>query len=83
MLGIVSKLYIMQGTITINAITIGNSIVQEKDINWSKRILGKEALTHININTITHDFNPMVNPDIIPSIIGEFNVKSSANNTCV
>ena len=42
--------------------TTGNKIVQEKDINWSKRILGKEALTHINVNTIIHDFKPMVSP---------------------
>jgi hypothetical protein len=29
---------------------IGNKIVQQIDINWSKRILGKEALTQIKIN---------------------------------
>ena len=52
----------MQGINTIKAITTGNNIVQEKDISWSKRILGKEALTHININTITHDLIPMVRP---------------------
>jgi hypothetical protein len=31
--GIISKLYIIQGIKTIKAITIGNNIVQEKDIN--------------------------------------------------
>ena len=62
MLGIISKLYIMQGISTIKAITIGNKIVQENDINWSKRILGKEALTHINTNTIIQDFIPIVSP---------------------
>jgi hypothetical protein len=67
LLGIISKLYIRQGTKTISAITIGNKIVQEKDINWSKRILGKEALTHINIKIIIHDFIPIVKPDNIPS----------------
>ena len=61
----------MQGTNTISAITIGSSIVQENDINWSKRILGKEALTHINVNIIIHDFIPMVKPDNIPSTVGE------------
>ena len=62
LLGIISKLYIIHGTNTINAITIGSNIVQENDINWSKRILGKEALTHINTNIIIHDFTPIVKP---------------------
>ena len=46
--GIISKLYKIQGTSITKAITIGNNIVQQKDINWSKRILGNEALVHIN-----------------------------------
>ena len=58
MLGIISKLYKIQGTNITKAITIGNSIVQQKSINWSKRILGKEALTHINVNIIKQAFNP-------------------------
>ena len=33
LLGIISKLYNIQGTKIIKAITIGNSIVQQKDIN--------------------------------------------------
>ena len=33
LLGIISKLYIIHGTNTMNAITIGSSIVQENDIN--------------------------------------------------
>ena len=70
LLGIISKLYIVQGTNIINAITTGNNIVQEKDINWSKRILGKEALTHIKIKIITQDLIPIVRPDVIPSING-------------
>lgn len=81
LLGIMSKLYITQGIKTISAITIGNKIVQEKDINWSKRILGKEALTHINTKIIIHDLIPIVKPDNIPSIKGESNVKSIINNT--
>ena len=60
----------IQGTNTISAITIGNNIVQENDINWSKRILGKEALTHIKTKTIMQDFTPMVKPYTIPSING-------------
>jgi hypothetical protein len=35
-----------QGINTINANKIGNNTVQQKDINWSKRILRNEALTH-------------------------------------
>ena len=64
MLGIISKLYCIQGTNIINAITIGNNIVQQKDINWSKRILGKEALIHINIKIIIDDFKPKLIPYI-------------------
>ena len=58
-----------QGKITINAITIGNNIVQQYDISWSKRILGKEALTHINTKIIRQVFNPKLilvyNPCVI------------------
>ena len=46
---------------------MGNSTVQQKDINWSKRILGKEALAHINTKTIIQAFIPRVKLDIIPS----------------
>tara|TARA_Y100001951_G_scaffold90718_1_gene84076 strand:- start:1082 stop:1336 length:255 start_codon:yes stop_codon:yes gene_type:complete len=70
LLGIMSKLYIIHGTNTINAITIGNNIVQENDINWSKRILGKDALTQMKMKIIIQDFKPKVKPDIIPSING-------------
>ena len=54
----------------MKAITIGNNIVQEKDISWSKRILGNEALTHIKIKIIIQDFIPSANPEIIPSTNG-------------
>ena len=37
---------------------MGNNTVQQKDINWSKRILGKDALTQIKINTIRELFKP-------------------------
>jgi hypothetical protein len=46
----------------MKAITKGNNIVQEKDINWSKRILGKEALTQMKINIIIQDLIPIVRP---------------------
>lgn len=62
LLGIISKLYNIQGTNTIKEITIGNKIVQQNNINWSKRILGKEALIHINIKIIVQDFSPKTKP---------------------
>ena len=49
---------------------MGSNMVHENNINWSKRILGKEALTHIKINIITQDLNPKVKPNSIPSTIG-------------
>ena len=54
----------------MKANTIGNKTVQQKDINWSKRILGNEALTHINTKTIIALLTPKVNPDRSPSIEG-------------
>ena len=66
----ISKLYIIQGTNTMKAITTGSSIVQENDISWSKRILGKEALTHMKTKTIIQDLIPIVKPYIIPSTNG-------------
>lgn len=71
--GIISKLYNKQGTNMTNAITIGNKTVQQKDINWSKRILGNEALTHINMNIIIQDLIPKVKPYSNPSIKGSDN----------
>ena len=75
--GIISKLYITQGTNIIKAITIGNSTVQQKDINWSKRILGKEALAHMNTKIITQALNPMLTPYSSPSIDGSDKKNSS------
>jgi len=46
----------------MKAITIGNRIVQQNVINWSKRILGKLALAQINIKIITHDLTPNIKP---------------------
>lgn len=70
MLGIISKLYKIQGTNIIKAITRGNNIVQQNDISWSKRILGKEALAHIKTKIIIQALSPRVKPDSIPSIKG-------------
>ena len=57
---VIPNIYNKQGIKIINANKIGNSTVQQKDINWSKRILGNEALTHIKINTIIELFIPKV-----------------------
>ena len=70
LLGIISKLYNIQGTSIIKAITTGNSTVQQNDINWSNRILGKEALTHIKTKIIIQAFIPKIKPCNIPSIKG-------------
>ena len=47
LIGKISKLYNKEGNIIINPKVSGNKTIQQKDINWSNRILGKEALTHI------------------------------------
>jgi hypothetical protein len=73
LLGNISKLYSIHGTNITKAITIGNNIVQQKDINWSKRILGNEALAHIKTNTIKHDLIPKAKPYISPSTKGSEN----------
>jgi hypothetical protein len=70
LVGNISQLYIIQGISIIKAITKGNNIIQQYDINWSKRILGKEALTHIKTKTIIQVFNPKIIPYSIPSIYG-------------
>ena len=69
-----SKLYNTQGINTIKAIIIGSNIVQENNINWSKRILGKEALTHMKVNTIKLVLIPKTNPFIAPSTLGDCNI---------
>lgn len=60
------NIYNKEGTSIINANNIGNNTVQQNDINWSKRILGKEALTHINIKTIIDVFIPNITLCINP-----------------
>lgn len=60
LVGNISKAYNIHGTSIIKATTIGNRTVQQKDINWSKRILGKLALAQINTNIIRLDFTPNI-----------------------
>ncbi len=64
----ISKPYKTQGINIIKAITIGNNTVQQKAINWSKRILGKEALAQINVKIKKEDFIPILRPYNNPSI---------------
>ena len=68
--GIILKLKSIQGTKNIKAITNGNRTVQQKDINWSNLILGKEALTHIKIKISIFVFIPKIKLYKTPSIKG-------------
>lgn len=63
----IPNMYNKDGINTINANNIGNKTVQQKDINWSKRILGNDALTQINTNTIAELLIPKVKLDNNPS----------------
>ena len=54
----------------MKAITIGSNTVQQKDINWSKRILGKEALAHMKTNIIIQVFKDNQKLKNIPLNIG-------------
>ena len=47
--GIMLKAYRMQTIKIIKPMIIGSNTVQQKDINWSYLILGREALIHINM----------------------------------
>ena len=76
LLGMISKLNNIQGIKITKAITIGNNMVQQKDINWSNLILGNEALAHINTKIIKHDLIPNDKPYINPSINGFNNILS-------
>jgi len=58
----------------MNANKIGNNTVQQNAINWSKRILGKEALAQININIIIELLIPKLNPYNNPIDIGLSNI---------
>jgi hypothetical protein len=57
---VIPNIYNKQGINIIKANKIGNNTVQQNDINWSNLILGKEALTQININIIIELFRPKV-----------------------
>jgi hypothetical protein len=57
---VIPNIYNKQGINIIKANKIGNKTVQQNDINWSNLILGKEALTQININIIIELFIPKV-----------------------
>ena len=57
-----SKLPIILGVNIINANNVGNTLVQQYDISWSKRMRGKEALAHINMNINAQAFKPTAKP---------------------
>ncbi len=61
----------------MKANTIGNKTVKQKLINWSKRILGNDALAHTNVNIIIELFNPKLIPYINPSKAGVFIISST------
>ena len=63
---------------TIKAIIIGNSIVQQKDINWSKRILGRDALTQMKTNIKKHVFKPSIRLNMTP-----FNIMFKDNSKLI
>lgn len=75
----IPKVYNREGIKAINPNNIGNKTVQQKDINWSKRILGKDALTHMNTKTINELFTPKLKLVNNPFIDGLF--KDSSLNT--
>lgn len=69
LLGIMEKLNNIQGINITKAITRGSKTVQQKDINWSYRILGNEALAHIKTKIKVHDFTPKAVPCNNPSVV--------------
>ena len=73
--GKASKPYTIQGINTTYAIIKGKNTVQQTDINWSKRILGKEALTQINTNIKKAVFNA--------KFIGEEEICTNISNKIV
>ena len=71
---VIPNIYNKQGINIIKANKIGNNTVQQNDINWSKRILGNEALTHMKTKIIIPDLTPKAKPYSNPSIKGlEYN----------
>ena len=66
---VIPNIYNKQGINIIKANKIGNNTVQQNDINWSKRILGNEALAHINTKTIMQVLVPITKPLIAVPIV--------------
>jgi hypothetical protein len=74
--GNISKLNKIQGTNIIIANRIGSKTVQQNAINWSKRILGNDALAQIKTKIIIELFSPKVKPYNNPSKLGLVNIYS-------
>lgn len=66
-----SKLHKTHGTKAIKANNKGKMSVQQTDISLSKRIRGKEARIHTNVNTKMEDLIPKIKPEINPSKPGD------------
>ena len=60
-------MYIIQGINRINANIRGNKTVQQYDINWSKRTLGNEALTHMKTKIRMKVFKAIIRLGALPS----------------
>ena len=67
---VIPNIYNKQGINIIKANKIGNNTVQQNDINWSKRILGNEALTQIKTKIMIQDLIPSTIPLTNPSNAG-------------
>lgn len=70
LLGIISKLYRIQGTSIIKPIMTGSKTVQQNDINRSNLIRGNDARAHIKTKIIIQVFSPKIIPfDIVLIIV--------------
>ena len=64
----IPNIYNNEGINIINANNIGNNTVQQNDINWSKRILGKDALVQIKTKISIDVLNAKLKLDMVPLI---------------
>lgn len=71
--GIASNEIRMARIKNIRANTKGSKTVQHNDISWSKRIRGKDALTHTKVKASIQVLIPSDAPDKTPSKKGMFN----------
>lgn len=72
LVGIASNEIRIERVKNIKANTKGSKTVQHSDINWSKRILGKLARTHMNVKAKIQVLIPNDTPKNVPSSVGIF-----------